>query len=50
MRKLLVVLAFCCSASLLAAQSQIPDTAVKKVKGNKVGSFSARITKPRSPP
>jgi len=33
MRKLLVVLAFCCSASLLAAQSQTPDTAVKKVKG-----------------
>jgi len=38
MRKLLVVLAFCCSASLLAAQSQIPDTTHKKVKGNKVGS------------
>ena len=38
MRKLLVVLAFCCSASLLAAQSQIPDTVTKKVKGNKVVS------------
>jgi len=38
MRKLLVVLAFCGSASLLAAQSQVPDTASKKVKGNKVGS------------
>jgi TonB family protein len=32
------VLAFCCSASLLTAQSQLPDTASKKVKGNKVRS------------